>query len=366
MIAAKSKKKHDNIERQLDSMTMKKYNELMAQNRKKWNIDGSKDLSSRCSIDFCEATAILESLKLIILKYERYSYNQQKPNKIRIVSDSLTSLKWITGEYRIKNMNMRSIVHDIHWYREKMHKIGITISFQWVRSHRKTLGNEKADLLAKAGLYMAQDHVNKGTKIYCPWKHYHVRAAINKCKDFFHSAREKELNAAMTKTQFGTITKAYKQQQKTLLWNKQLRKLMPHLSRGEVHTLIGLKTGKMRFKGYLHKRFGLFTDAMCTRCHAEEANIEHYLGNDANNCKEQKAAQLRDEFRHHGSIIMAKEEEDNKDEWIYKNWKMNQDSKEIIQYVFPDKRLTIGTRAKLIKTVTKYARKAVKIFAGNQ
>ena len=94
-------------------------------------------LSRRCSIDFCEAFAIRDALRDIILLNEKNEKEIKKEiKKIRVITDSEVVLKWIKGEYKIRNNTMRDIIEDIKWNATKiMEEKGLEISIQKVKAH---------------------------------------------------------------------------------------------------------------------------------------------------------------------------------------------------------------------------------------
>lgn len=83
-------------------------------------MDGSEDLSTRCSIDYCEAHAIHTVIRRLFewiqeqTQHCQYSWQCNDIMKkefgirsARILTDSQTVLKWLDGTYQAKNKNMK-------------------------------------------------------------------------------------------------------------------------------------------------------------------------------------------------------------------------------------------------------------------
>ena len=184
--------------------------------------DASDPLSERCSIDFCEACAIHAAVDLTIshLRAHGRRLHPHPPSRavatgidqndaclsldihgIRIISDSLTVLKWIEGSHRIRNMKMKGLISDIHWnlaiFREENGNIPVTL--HWTKSHTNTIGNDIADLCSKDGLRAVHQHVDAP---YNRWDWYHKRAVINDCRTNFRRDIENDILAVIEQSEF--------------------------------------------------------------------------------------------------------------------------------------------------------------------
>ena len=105
------------------------YNQAMECNlrHQALRMDKSRELSTRCSIDFCEVMAIHTSLSQLWtwikgqtqVYHFSWDYNDIMRSKFgiksaRIISDSLTVLNWLNGSYQIKNRVMKRFIDEIH------------------------------------------------------------------------------------------------------------------------------------------------------------------------------------------------------------------------------------------------------------
>ena len=125
---------------------------------------GVMPVSVRASIDYCELMAILHTLQQLETAYiDKYddgtSQSRIRPKAIRIISDSMTSLKWISGiwmpnEKRIYDLILliRSSIISINHYME------CPVLLHFVKAHKGTIGNEMADFLANAAVFDAQQN----------------------------------------------------------------------------------------------------------------------------------------------------------------------------------------------------------------
>lgn len=104
-------------------------------------------ISTRCSIDFCEMIAIRESLRTCIR--QKYYRTWQK---IHIITDSQTCLRWISGKYILRHFRTYDLVADIYRSLQQLSLQRIKVRIQWVKAHNACGGNERADRLAKLGM----------------------------------------------------------------------------------------------------------------------------------------------------------------------------------------------------------------------
>ena len=74
----------------------------------------SVPLSLRCTIEFCEAHAIHDALQSIVTKCTSNSAYLSSFTQLRVISDSETVLRYITGEYHVSTPSMKEIITKIH------------------------------------------------------------------------------------------------------------------------------------------------------------------------------------------------------------------------------------------------------------
>ena len=107
-------------------------------------------ISSRCSIDFCEMMAlqrVCESAAQI-----------PKWETLHIATDSQTCLRWLSGEYQIRTTRIHRQMAFIYDMCRIWESVGRTVTIQWVKAHNQCSGNERADYLAKCGMYYLYNH----------------------------------------------------------------------------------------------------------------------------------------------------------------------------------------------------------------
>ena len=111
-------------------------------------------------------------------------------SSIRIVSDSLTVLKWLDGTYVVKNKSIKYLLDDIHWmiatFQDELQDWE-GIRFQWVNSHQGTRGNEFVDQLAKDGMNLISDKYR-----YPIWQYFSKKAVNTEIKHYWQEIMEKE------------------------------------------------------------------------------------------------------------------------------------------------------------------------------
>ena len=108
----KSKRKIEKLNKRITGIKIKYYQNNLAHDGISTVLDCHAELSNRCSIDFCEAMAIRQSLINVQKQIQRL--NLMNIKKIRIITDSMTNIKWIAGQYRIRNMKIKEITFLLH------------------------------------------------------------------------------------------------------------------------------------------------------------------------------------------------------------------------------------------------------------
>ena len=110
-------------------------------------------LTLRCTIKYCEVLAIHTAIMNFAKRCEYTLTSVQRYTKLRIISDSLTVLRYIDGDYFIRTPHMKKLVDEIHWNTTCIQEYlpNIHIEFQWTKSHFECFGNHYADYLALCG-----------------------------------------------------------------------------------------------------------------------------------------------------------------------------------------------------------------------
>ena len=170
---------------------------------------GHHALSTRCSIDMCEMYAILNALREAKNKIDSHDSAMSGIRSIRIVSDSETVLKWITGEYSTKEQNCKDPICRI---RETCRDIrnnghGPRVQLQWTHSHSDlTFGNDAADAEARLGYELTQ---KKRKQCYDLWSYYHQRAVLNRCHDAPRDKMKLKYAVNILTSAFATVWRDY-------------------------------------------------------------------------------------------------------------------------------------------------------------
>ena len=245
------------------------------QNTSKWNYERSLWLSDRCSIDFCEAYAIRDGL-IRITKELRQHQGTIPFDQIRVVSDSQTVLRWLEGKYRIKNPTMKGILDDIIWQMACLYEeFGTVVMLQWVHSHVGTMGNEYVDHLAKQGMVQVlQDPKWQ----YNRWSWFSLKAAKNTVYGYQKQQMEQQLKLSLQKSMFSGNWWDHVQEngKSSIQWAKFRKEDMRQYTRNELRILIGIKSGHLKLRSYVHQRFQKLSSPNCRHCQQEET-VLHLL-----------------------------------------------------------------------------------------
>ena len=230
-------------------------------------MDGAIAMSSRCSIDFCEARAINEALCAVIEK--RRGNMLRGVRRVRVVSDSQTVLRWITGEYAIRSLTMKDTVNDILWNMallEETYK-GTKVIFQWVHSHDNTKGNDHVDALAKEGMQIMKSMVETRSV----WKYISEKSVKTEIMRHFKEGQEEELERTLM---MSTTRRGYDHID-DCKWKGVFKDELKELTRDEMRWIIGLRTGAMATREHLYK-LGKAPNNSCTACGCTET-VEHLM-----------------------------------------------------------------------------------------
>ena len=278
--------------------------------------DRFRPLSNRCSIDFCESMAIhdgLHSLQSTLSTLTAASpaassslnlLHRSGIHSLRIVSDNLTVLKWITGEYKMSHPNQKQLIEEIRWCCSTLAAdYDIDICFQWTRSHTdQSRGNDHADSLAKQGQAAVRTRdARRDPRLYDEWSYYHMRAVLNRCKRSFDSQMERDLATALRHTTYGTAyrnewrrSQRYMHQHQIqrhparskrdsrfiinagIPWTDFFKQELPLLSRDSMRILLGLRSGHNHLHHYMHSLLRLRPDSLCF-CGASGQDLDHLL-----------------------------------------------------------------------------------------
>ncbi len=243
------------------------------------------DISNRTSIDFCEAIAIRDiifdlaqyitkavKINKPYMKWARLS----KTNNIRIISDSLTVLKWINGEYRLKNEHMQNIVEDICWNANILKDYNYKITFQWVKAHENTLGNEIADILANKG----REQIDEKQIIYNSWSFISKKSINNMNNRFFENRDYNIWLQNAHNSRFGKENYRFSIGCKSDTHFQLERK---YLSRQRMRLLISLRSGHDKCNYHQYTLLNKGTSDICDCCNENKIQDFKHLLLECNN-----------------------------------------------------------------------------------
>eukprot|EP01083_Nonionella_stella_P183258 661735_1 len=150
-------------------------------------------IAKRAAIDYCELMAILNNLQNAFNHYTTKYFDgfylshdaKIRPcdehrltyivaptfdlTAIRIISDSLNALNWLTNRWKPKEMRTYDLCVRIRAEIININKIlEIPVIVQWTRSHTGTMGNDVADFFARCGV----QKINKGFPFLHSYPHY--------------------------------------------------------------------------------------------------------------------------------------------------------------------------------------------------
>jgi len=231
-------------------------------------------LSSRCTIEFCEALAINHSMLTIAQKARADATFLLHVPSIRFISDSLVVLRYIIGTYTIRSPSMRNIIHDIHWNMSilKEQYPTLIIVFQWTKSHSLTFGNDVADDQANQGRLQLNDISTELTE-HSDWQYITLRAVCNRAKPPFWRRLQEQLTRATRQSRFGRL---YQTKNSTkLTWTKKYRKSMRFLSRNEYRMLLAMRTGHGQLNYYRHQLLSIAPSPLCPCQHGAQTMKHH-------------------------------------------------------------------------------------------
>lgn len=218
---------------------------------------------------------------------------------IRVVSDNLTVLKWISGEYQMRHPNQKMLIDEIKWCTSIMTRaFGVRVVFQWTRSHTdQTLGNDMADELAGDARRLVDARRYK----YDEWSFYHMRGVLNRCRRAFDCQMEETLRNSLKETKYGHIIKAEWERGLTALkkvkdkrhpgratwdtgqcsgagipWTDFFKKEMQTVSRDVMRIIIGLRTGHNHLNLYMTELLKVKKDNTCF-CGQQGQDFAHLL-----------------------------------------------------------------------------------------
>ena len=324
----------------------KEYRQLRGQSKKKYIDNASKNnwhenwmwLSRRCSIDFCEMNAIQDAIRDIAINLREGK--KQEIDSIRIISDSQTSIKWLMGEYIIKNAAIKRICEAIRYDANTItEETGAKIRIQWVKAHEDTNGNERADHLANLGRIATKK--DKGYERYENWKFISKKAICNEIKRLYRKQTKAKHNDSMSKTKFGELLQDVK-------WTKRFKAETKILTRRELRILMGLRNGHNYLRKYLKERLHKKIDIKC-RCGKGEETVKHIW----EECEDERTKQEREKTQKILRNIIKEDnralnESQNENEW-WKSEKVRWRKAKDVLYV--NAKRCSATKAKYLKTI---------------
>ena len=269
----------------LSSLEQPEYDVMCQQNlrQEKLRFDHFRALSSRCSIDFCEVHAIHSALTRLYdwisgaTAAHRYSWtrndilqNRHGIRSVRIVSDSLTVLKWLNGEYIVRDKTMKLFLDEIYWliamFDEQLAEWD-GVCFQWVHSHVGTRGNEFVDDLAKRGM----EDVDPNYR-YPVWKYYSKKAVNTEIKQYWRT----EMSRLYLEWRIGSFHGSlYRDHDIRRI--QGFKKEIARFNRDELRILLSLRTGHCKLPYFMFMEFpGSVTDNQCQYC-TEPGTLSHYF-----------------------------------------------------------------------------------------
>ena len=251
-------------------------------------------LSSRCSIDFCEAHAISEGLKQMAMDLRANPPTQKSGEplieEVLIISDSETVIEWIRGRYRIRNPRMQGLIDDIlHFMDVISSEHSLKIFTRWTKSHIGTIGNEVADTLASLGLHKILELKDRNEAPLDLWRWYNLRASVNYNKRFFRENQEEHLQFKIKNSRFGRVMQEeFKRnwdrypkevpddERVGYRWSRRWRMECADLSRSDIRVLLMLRTGHDGLAHYKYHAHNKGDTPMC-RCGTGEQHLHHLL-----------------------------------------------------------------------------------------
>ena len=237
-------------------------------------------LSPRCTIEYCEAKAILTALRTIKDNIKPQSQYLQTFEIVQVISDSLTVLNYIRGTFHVRNVIMRDIINNIHCEVGQIYQMSTTPTiFQWTKAHAYTFGNEVADDLANCGRRNLERKDNIPQSDY--WKYLTLRAACNRNIHPFRQRMQMELTDAIYDSNFGTTYQfvPYYQAKNSahpLNWTQKYRHSLSLFTRHDIRNLLAIRTGHNHLNSYRHHRLKLAPISHCI-CGQQQQTVSHFL-----------------------------------------------------------------------------------------
>ena len=361
----------------------------------KYSLQLINHLSSRCSIDFCEAHAIREGLESLVLDLrviadahqhgsssivsDTYRRNTLPPSdnitSIYIISDSLVVLEWIRGRYRIRNPRMQGLIDDIlHSMSVLSTENHLNIYTCWVKSHRGTMGNERADGLASQGLIDILQLKDEDKAPQDRWRWYNLRAACNYNKTYTRHRQELLLRRLLSTSRFACHMRSEMERNlrrvPALLrdadrigyrWSKRWLHECKDLNRGDVRVLLMIRTGHDRLGYYNYHALHRGDSDRCFCGHGPHT-VQHLL----RDCRDPRILRLQHYLHRTARTIFSYNigrravdslQRDVTDDYysdhrcIIHRMPSNQYFMKVRCYLYPDGRLPRAARARLQRLI---------------
>ena len=241
-------------------------------------------LSPRCSIDYCEATAIYENLCWLAREYTVYYNNYGvapdylfHAENIRIFSDSQTVLYWIKGQYKIKSNFMKHIIDNILWYTSFFEECGYNVIYQYTPGHSGVFGNEIADILAKRGMRKCRNRFynNTDSENFAEednWRYISSKYINTTIKLLFYKHQHNAFHRHLKNTQFGTINQRLKWKSREVRQDE-----MRIFNRIELRWVLAIRSGHNYFRYFQYHRYNKGSSGACNLCGYIKQDVTHMI-----------------------------------------------------------------------------------------
>ena len=234
-----------------------RFNEFMVLNHNPYLYAQSTPLSTRCSIDFCEALAIHDALlHLVNLLKTDVTLDLSVFHAIRIISDSETVLRYISGQYQIRQLSMFRIITSVHQSTHTLQRKleSSAVIYQKCKAHDITFGNEYADYQATLAVKQVLAAMEKSRWLGNVWRYLSSRAACRRARagilEHHNHQLRQAVNHAVIGKPYQSPPSTNRQWLRIRPWQRTYRNDMKCLTRDSIRILIALRTGHDHLRYY--------------------------------------------------------------------------------------------------------------------